>query len=127
VTHSLAGLMASEACPACSRNGQTIGFRETYSSEWTPDFTHEFVQNDLGRKFRGLFAGRSYALETYQRLLRERGITPHIGLHGVADGSGLGTIRWVGEAARPTFRRGGRCGSRRSTAAPPPPRRHCGS
>ena len=83
--------------PPARATGKTTGFRETYSSERTPALTHESVQNDLGRKFRGLFADRSYALETYRRLLRERGITPHIGRHGVADGSGLGTIRWVGE------------------------------
>jgi hypothetical protein len=89
--------LPAKRVPPARATGKTIGFRETYSSERTPDFTYESVQNDLGRKFRGLFADRSYALDTYRRLLRERGVTPHIGRHGVAHGSGLGTIRWVGE------------------------------
>jgi hypothetical protein len=89
--------LQAKRVPPARATGKTIGFRETYSSERTPDFTYESVQNDLGWKFRGLFTDRSYALDTYRRLLRERGVTPHIGRHGVAHGSRLGTIRWVGE------------------------------
>jgi hypothetical protein len=66
--------------PPARATGKTIGFRQTYSSERTPDFTHESVQNDLGRKFRGLFADRSYALETYRRLCASAARYAHITL-----------------------------------------------
>jgi transposase len=49
------------------------------------------------RKPRDLFADRGYDYDKYRRLLRERGIRPHIARRGIAHGSGLGKIRWVVE------------------------------
>lgn len=48
---------------------------------------------------RVLYADRAYDHDKYRRLLRARRITPHIARRGQDYGSGLGTIRWVAEAA----------------------------
>nr|WP_312875384.1 IS5 family transposase [Allocatelliglobosispora scoriae] len=44
-----------------------------------------------------LYADRGYDHDKYRRLVRARGIRPHIARRGEAHGSGLGTIRWVVE------------------------------
>ena len=49
------------------------------------------------RKPREVCADRGYDHDKYRRLLRARGITPHIARRGVAHGSGLGKTRWVVE------------------------------
>ncbi len=51
------------------------------------------------RKPRGLCADRAYDHDSYRTTLRERGITPRIAERGAEHGSGLGTLRWVAEAA----------------------------
>ncbi|MCG8920355.1 IS5 family transposase [Actinokineospora sp. PR83] len=43
---------------------------------------------------RRLYADRGYDHDKYRRLVRARGITPHIARRGVAHGSGLGVKRW---------------------------------
>ena len=44
-------------------------------------------------------ADRGYDHDKYRRLVRELGITPVIARRGTGHGSGLGTYRWVVEAA----------------------------
>lgn len=51
------------------------------------------------RKPRTLYADRGYDHDLYRRRLRERGIVPRIARRGEEHGSGLGTVRWVVEAA----------------------------
>jgi len=46
-----------------------------------------------------LIADRGYDHDTYRRELRRRGIKPVIGRRATEHGSGLGTQRWVVEAA----------------------------
>ncbi|MEV7834920.1 IS5 family transposase [Streptomyces subrutilus] len=51
------------------------------------------------RKPRRLYAHRGYDFDKYRRLLWKRGIKPLIARRGVANGSGLGKVRWVVERA----------------------------
>lgn len=51
------------------------------------------------RKPDELYADRAYDHDSYRDQLRARGITPHIARRGDEHGSGLGTLRWVAEAA----------------------------
>lgn len=51
------------------------------------------------RKPRRLYADRGYDFDKYRRLLWKRGIKPMIARRGVAQGSGLGKVRWVVERA----------------------------
>ena len=44
-----------------------------------------------------LYADRGYDHDKYRKLVRDKGITPHIARRGEAHGSGLGTHRWVVE------------------------------
>jgi IS5 family transposase len=44
-----------------------------------------------------LYADRAYDHDKYRRLLRGKGIRPHIARRGQPHGSGLGVIRWVVE------------------------------
>lgn len=46
-----------------------------------------------------LYADRAYDHDRYRDRLREQGITPRIARRGEGHGSGLGTLRWVAEAA----------------------------
>jgi len=46
-----------------------------------------------------LYADRGYDHDLYRRRLRERGVVPRIARRGEEHGSGLGTVRWVVEAA----------------------------
>ena len=46
------------------------------------------------RRPRRIYADRGYDFDKYRRLLRARGITPHIARRNTAHGSGLGTHRW---------------------------------
>lgn len=50
-------------------------------------------------KPRRLYADRAYDHDSYRRWLRGYRITPAIARRGVEHGSGLGTVRWVAEAA----------------------------
>ncbi|MEU6455020.1 IS5 family transposase [Streptomyces sp. NPDC047065] len=49
------------------------------------------------RKPRRLYADRGYDFDKHRRLLWRRGIKPMIARRGVANGSGLGKVRWVVE------------------------------
>jgi transposase len=49
------------------------------------------------RRATNLYADRAYDHTKYRKLLRSRGIRPHIARHGQAHGSGLGVVRWVVE------------------------------
>lgn len=51
------------------------------------------------RKPRRLHADRGCDFDKYRRLLWKRGIRPMIARRGVAQGSGLGKVRWVVERA----------------------------
>ena len=42
-----------------------------------------------------LYTDRGYDHDKYRKLLRLRGIRPHIARRGTPHGSGLGTVRWV--------------------------------
>ena len=44
-----------------------------------------------------LYADRGYDHDKYRKLVRDKGITPHIARRGEPHGSGLGTHRWVVE------------------------------
>ena len=44
-----------------------------------------------------LYADRGYDHDKYRKLVRDKGITPHIARRGEAHGSGLGPHRWVVE------------------------------
>ena len=46
---------------------------------------------------RRLYADRGYDHDKYRRLVRARGITPHIARRGATHGSGLGRHRWYVE------------------------------
>jgi len=46
------------------------------------------------RRPRRIFADRGYDFDKYRRLLRSRGVTPHIARRNTGHGSGLGTHRW---------------------------------
>ncbi|MFE4216224.1 IS5 family transposase [Streptomyces sp. NPDC056844] len=51
------------------------------------------------RKPRRLYADRGYDFDKYRRVLWKRGVKPMIARRGVANGSGLGKVRWVVERA----------------------------
>ena len=44
-----------------------------------------------------LYADRGYDHDKYRKLVRDKGISPHIARRGEPHGSGLGTHRWVVE------------------------------
>jgi transposase len=46
---------------------------------------------------RRIYADRGYDHDKYRRLVRTRGITPHIARRNTGHGSGLGTNRWYVE------------------------------
>ncbi len=58
------------------------------------------IRGRVGRPARRparLYADRGYDHDKYRRMLRQRGITPHIARRGTPHGSGLGVHRWYVE------------------------------
>jgi transposase len=58
------------------------------------------IRGKRGRPWRrppDLYAYRGYDHDKYRRLVRAKGITPHLARRGQPHGFGLGTVRWVVE------------------------------